>query len=471
MRTPVRPSSLAAAACALLLSAAPAGASWFSRKPRLKDAVAASSQAAGGLDDGLRQAENAYESGLKRFQAGDPATGRRELNQAFALVVSRLDDATLPAALHADFSGMLEKIRTREEADAPDDSEAPTGLDVPDAALGASSAAARGEGPNRERGAIRVDASDPITRRFLQIYTRQRPRTVEEALARSGRYRAMIQSALKAQGLPPELFYLVMTESEYKLDARSPSGAVGLWQFMPGTARKYGLEVSYWVDERYDPQKATAAALHYLSDLYQWFGDWNLALAAYNRGEGGLGQDMKWSRSTDFQSLADRNALPRQTHHYVPKFMACVLIGEHPERYGLHPKYDEPVAYDEVPLPRSLDLSVAARCAGVPEAALHALNPALRAWATPKGRPGFVLRVPKGTKDAFLAKLAAVKDWNPGPTLVRYRVRRGDFLGRIARLHHTTVRALMKTNKIRRARLLRPGMVLLIRPGRERGRR
>jgi membrane-bound lytic murein transglycosylase D len=473
MRTALRPSLIAAAAAALLLAPRPAGAFWFKHKPRLKDAVAASTAAAPGEDPALTRAEAAYESGLKSFRAGDPAEGRADLTKAFALVVSRMDDATLPAALHADFSGMLEKIRGRDEgddADAPaDPAEIPNGLDVPDAEL--STAAALGEGPNRMRGEIVIDSTNAITQSFLKIYSRKRPRTVEEALARSGRYKPMISAALKKAGLPPELFYLVMTESEYKIDARSPSGAAGLWQFMPGTARKYGLKVTYWVDERYDPEKATRAAIHYLSDLYAWFGDWNLALAAYNRGEGGLGQDMKWSRSTDFDSLAERNALPQQTHHYVPKFMACVMIGEHPERFGLHPAYDAPDAYDEVPLPRPLDLTVAARCAGVKEEVIHRLNPALRAWATPAKTPGFILRVPKGAKDAFLAKLAEVKDWNPGPVLVRYRVRRGDYLGRIARLHRTTVRAIMELNGLRRARLLRPGMVLKIRPGRLHARR
>ena len=276
----------------------------------------------------------------------------------------------------------------------------------------------------------------------------------------------MILAELKKKGLPPELFYLVMVESEYKLDAVSPSGAAGLWQFMPGTARKYGLEVSYWVDERYDPVKSTRAAVQYLSDLYQWFGDWELALAAYNRGEGGIGRDLQFSRSTDFGSLAGRNALPQETHHYVPKFMACVMIGRNPGKYGLRPKYETPEAFDEVSLPRDLDLGVAAKCAGTTEGVLRRLNPELRSWCTPKDRPAFALRLPAGTKDAFSAELAKVTDWNPGPTMVRYRVKRGDSLGRIAKTYHTTVKAILETNKLRSARRITPGITLLIKPGR-----
>ncbi|MDE2314652.1 MAG: transglycosylase SLT domain-containing protein, partial [Elusimicrobia bacterium] len=310
--------------------------------------------------------------------------------------------------------------------------------------------------------------SNPIVQRFIQIYTQRRPRSVEEALSRSGLYRDMILKALKKKGLPPQLLYLVMTESEFKYDALSRSGAAGLWQFMPGTARKYGLKVTYWNDERYLPEKETQAAVNYLYDLYQWFGDWDLALAAYNRGAGGLGQDMLESRSLSFSTLSHRDALPMQTHFYVPKFEACVLIGENPAKYGLHPHYETPEAYDTAVLPRALDLDIAARCAGTTMAVIRRLNPELRAWCTPKDAPNFALRIPWGTKDAFEAALAKVKDWNPGPTLIRYRVRPGDFLGRIARLHHTTVRSIIETNKIRHPRLIRPGMVLLIRPGRER---
>ncbi|MDE1976643.1 MAG: transglycosylase SLT domain-containing protein, partial [Elusimicrobia bacterium] len=315
---------------------------------------------------------------------------------------------------------------------------------------------------------IPLDPSNPIVQRFIQIYTQRRPRSVEEALSRSGLYRDMILKALKKKGLPPQLLYLVMTESEFKYDALSRSGAAGLWQFMPGTARKYGLKVTYWNDERYLPEKETQAAVNYLYDLYQWFGDWDLALAAYNRGAGGLGQDMLASRSLSFSTLSSRDALPMQTHFYVPKFEACVLIGENPAKYGLHPHYETPEAYDTAVLPRALDLDIAARCAGTTMAVIRRLNPELRAWCTPKDAPNFALRIPWGTKDAFEAALAKVKDWNPGPTLIRYRVRPGDFLGRIARLHHTTVRSIIETNKIRHPRLIRPGMVLLIRPGRER---
>ncbi|HVA65779.1 MAG TPA: transglycosylase SLT domain-containing protein [Elusimicrobiota bacterium] len=420
----------------------------------------AMSRPAPDLDEELKMADRDYEAGLQDFESTQIAQGRAEMARAFGVIVSNLSDPGLTDSMHSEFGAMLYKIRNwnelRQAGDAAPD------LDVSPEALNLSSGT-----DVVKMQPIPLDPTNPIVQRFIQIYTQRRPRSVEEALSRSGLYRGMILKALKKKGLPPELLYLVMTESEFKYDALSRSGAAGLWQFMPGTARKYGLKVTYWNDERYEPEKETQAAVDYLYNLYQWFGDWDLALAAYNRGEGGLGQDLQASRSLSFNALSSRDALPEQTHFYVPKFEACVLIGEHPEKYGLHPHYQTPDSYDAVKLPRALDLGIAARCAGTTLDELRRLNPELREWCTPKDAPNFELKIPRGTKDVFLAALDQVKDWNPGPTLLRYRVRPGDFLGRIARLHHTTVRSIIETNKIRRPRLIRPGMVLLIRPGRE----
>lgn len=421
--------------------------------------AALSTAADAGENDALASAAELYDAALSDFRAGREDAGRAELKKAFSTFVDGLDDDDLPDVLRPDFAAMIEKARNWPGAES--EGPAAPDLDVPESALRAAASTTT----FKMRG-VRVDPDNPIAQKFISIYTRQRPASVEAALARSGRYRAMISAELKKKGLPPELLYLVMVESEYRPDVVSPSGAAGLWQFMPGTARKYGLEVSYWVDERYDPIKSTRAAVRYLSDLYRWFGDWELALAAYNRGEGGIGRDLRYSRSLDFNGLSGRKALPSETDHYVPKFMACVLIGRDPEKYGLHPKYEAPEPYDEAVLPRDLDLTVAAKCAGTTEAELRRLNPELRAWCTPKDRPGFALRLPAGSKSAFEVALAKVSDWNPGPTMVRYKVRRGDSLGKIAKLYHTTVKGILANNKIRSARLIRPGTTLVIKPGR-----
>ncbi|MFH1724592.1 MAG: transglycosylase SLT domain-containing protein [Elusimicrobiota bacterium] len=414
------------------------------------------------LLDRLHKAGQHYDAGLEDFREGRIHDGRARLERSFAILTSLLEEDGLPTELREDFLGMLEKVRTWEGAQQ--NTESPSTLDVRDDELQTEPANGIPE-PRARPHVIEIDPDNETTKKFVHLYTSKRPADVAAALARSGRYRDMIVSALRKARLPEELFYLVMAESEYKLKALSRSGAGGLWQFMPFTGRGYGLEVSYWVDERYDPEKATRAAIRYLSELREWFGDWHLAIAAYNRGENGIGRDLQFSRATDFATLSERGALPQETHHYVPKFMACVLIGENPERYGLNVEYEKPEPYDIVAIERDLDLEIAARCAGTTKAVLQRLNPELRAWCTPKKRKGYPLRVPKGTKDAFLSELAKVKDWNPGPQFVRYQVRKGDYLGKIASRYRTTVKSIARLNDIRDPRLIRPGMVLKVRPG------
>ncbi|MBI5623600.1 MAG: transglycosylase SLT domain-containing protein [Elusimicrobia bacterium] len=427
--------------------------------------TASAGEAEGEEDSGnLALAEAAYEEGLSSFEGGRPFEGRAGIRKAFGLLTDELQDPGLASALKDDFLAMLGKARSWEPVEP---SERPA-LAVAEEELRSATPARLQAQVGKHR--IAVDPDNEITRKFISIYTRQRPKSVEEALGRSGRYRAMMLRRLREAGLPEELFYLVMTESEYLPMARSRTGAAGLWQFMPGTARRYGLKVSFWVDERYDPEKATAAAVRYLKDLREWFGDWHLAVAAYNRGENGIGRDLAFTRATDFGTVSRRGALPGETQHYVPKFMACVLIGEDPGRYGLRPVYEEPFAFDTAEVDKPLSLAVAAQAAGVPEDRLKALNPELAAWATPP-ETTYALRVPKGSREAFLSALAQVKDWNPGPELVRYRVQAGDSLGKIAGRFRTTVKAVMALNGLKTSRRLRPGTVLKVRPGRKKSSR
>lgn len=410
----------------------------------------------------LEEAESLYERGIASFAAGRTLNGRAELKRAFSLLISLMEEDELPAELRSDFRAMIEKIRVWEGREPAAESVGELTV-AADELASASTANLPTAAPKKHR--IEIDPENTITKKYLEIYTKKRPQSVEQALARSGRYREMILKHLRRAKLPEELFWLVMTESEFKQKAISRSGAGGLWQFMPFTGRKFGLEVSYWVDERYDPEKATAAAVRYLEELHQWFGDWHLALAAYNRGENGIGRDLQFSRSTDLSGLSKHGVLPSETNSYVPKFMACVLIGENPEAYGLKVEYEKPEPYDVVDIPRPLDLKIAAKAAGVAEEDIRRLNPELRAWCTPKNRKNYKLRVPAGIKATFLERLAAVKDWNPGPELITYKVARGDFLGKIARRYRTSVQEIMRLNGIHNARHLRIGQTLKIRPG------
>ena len=414
----------------------------------------------------LKRAERSYGEALADFRSEREEEARANLRKAFLELADSLTDESLAEDARADFLTIVEKVRAFDGSAVPEEEPA-TDLDADPATLASVSPSTFPPLGHNDKHTIPIDESNETVQRYIALYTGKetRRRAIEEALGRAERYRPMMTAALRKAGLPEELFWLVMTESEFKMKAVSGAGAAGLWQFMPATGRNYGLEVSYWVDERFNPEKATGAALRYLKDLKEWFGDWHLALAAYNRGENGVGRDLQWTRSTDFTQLSGRGALPNETQAYVPKFMACVLIGEHPERYGLKPVKDADEPFDTVRVDRDLDLSVAAKCAGTTDEVMRRLNPELRAWCTPKGR-SYPLKIPAGSREAFLAALAQVKDWNPGPQVVVHRVQKGEYLGKIAKKYRTTVRSILNHNpQVKNARSIRPGMTLKIPPG------
>jgi len=315
---------------------------------------------------------------------------------------------------------------------------------------------------------IPIDTENSLVEKYIRLYTEgKRKKAIAEALERSGRYREMIFEILEEYDLPRELIYLPVVESLYKVSAYSRAHAVGLWQLMEITARKLGLAINYWIDERRDPEKSTRAALKFLKDLHTWFNDWHLALAAYNRGQGGIGSDLKFSKAVDFNQLVEREALPRETENFVPKFMACVIIGESYQDYGFSLNFEQPLNYDEVVLDKVIDLEIIAKCVDTTEDEIKKLNPALRAWCTPKNYPDFKLKLPPGTKERFLTNVAEVKDLTPGRGFIRYKVKKGDILGGIARKYYTTVYAIKRDNNIKNINKVRTGQILIIRPGRK----
>ena len=319
----------------------------------------------------------------------------------------------------------------------------------------------------RKKYTIPIDNENEITKKYIELYTNERRKDlIEKALERMGMYKDMVLSVLKEEGLPEELVYLPVVESLYKVNAYSHAGAVGLWQIMRTTGRNLGLVINYWVDERRDPEKSTRAAAKYLKELYRWFNDWHLALAAYNRGEGGIGKDLGFSKATDYYQLQDRQALPNETHMFVPKFMACTIIGDNYKDYGLDPDFEKPLQYDEVTVNNVIDLEIVAKCAGSTGGEIRKLNPAISAWCTPNNYPDFKLKLPRGAKDAFFTNIAQVKDLNPSAGVIRYTVVKGDLLGSIAKKFNTTVYAIKRDNNITNVNFIRPKQKLIIRPGR-----
>jgi membrane-bound lytic murein transglycosylase D len=273
------------------------------------------------------------------------------------------------------------------------------------------------------------DFSHPRVDSFVaQIQTNLRG-FYTRALSRSGRYVPRMSSILEKKGLPQELAYLPLIESGYSPHAVSRAGAVGPWQLIPGTGRRYGLRIDRYVDERRDPVKSTEAAAGYLKDLHDMFGDWHLSLAAYNTGEQNIVRILERRRIESFWEMSERGYLYQETSDFVPEFLAALQIAETPEAYGFDAPNEEPAQYDIIKVNRSLPLSTVARLAGTSTRTLQELNPALCRGVIPPN--GYAIRLPKGTKEDFEIALANL----PTTTVVRAAVRNRHRSGTVHRKH------------------------------------
>jgi len=286
---------------------------------------------------------------------------------------------------------------------------------------------------------------------YINYFSSRGRGTLERALARSGRYEDMIRRTLREEGVPQDLIYLAQAESGFHPLAVSRAGARGMWQFMGSRAHGYGLERNWWVDDRQDPEKATRAAAHHLKDLYNEFGDWYLAMAAYNSGPGTVQNAVKRTGYADFWQLYRRNVLPKETRNYVPIIVAVTIMAKNPAQYGLDSVVKEkPVPYDTIKIGYPIDLRLAAECVDATTSDLLDLNPSLLRLTTPKlpGKEGdFELHVPAGTAAKFQTAVAAI----PVDKRVSWRyhkVQGGETLASIARTYHTTPTAIAEANDL-----------------------
>jgi len=295
--------------------------------------------------------------------------------------------------------------------------------------------------------------------RWIEFFTGNGRSTFEKWLRRSGRYMNLFRAILQKEGLPPDLVHLVYVESGFNLNARSVSAAVGPWQMLRGSARLFGLDVNQWVDERKDPEKSTVAAARYLKHLYSIFGDWPLALASYNAGEGTVLRAIKRQGTTNYWDLK----LPRQTEEYVPQFMAVLAISHDPGKYGFDDvALDDPMEFDEVALKGAVDLRSVATLAGCSVDELKALNPSIVRHAVP-GKDGVTtLRVPRGKGEVLTRKITEGAKLPSVDLTVRHRVRRGETLQSIASTYGVSAQRLARANGIGRKHPLKVGVQLTV---------
>ncbi len=313
---------------------------------------------------------------------------------------------------------------------------------------------------------IRLDYNRDV-QRWLDYFQGRGARHMRVYLSRASRYRPLMQSILREYSLPEDLFYIALIESGFSPTAYSHASAVGYWQFIRGTAVRYGLRIDGHVDERRDPVLSTRAAAEYFRALYSLFGDWHLAMAGYNTGENRVQRLLLHHRTRDFWELARVSRLPRETKNYVPKYIAAAMIAKDPAKYGfVDVEYQAPIAYETFKLEQPISLRTLAQNMAVEYQELRSLNPMYRGDYVPisSDRETF-LRVPQGQVQAALA--AVPQSFSEAPRVVHsdyemYRVRRGDTLSHIARRYRTNVATLRRLNNLGQRNMIRVGQRLRV---------
>ena len=313
---------------------------------------------------------------------------------------------------------------------------------------------------------------DPSVQAHIRYFNTAIHDRFEQWLFRLSRYRPLVDTIFTEFRLPSDLVYLSLVESGFNPHAYSRAKATGPWQFMKGTAKAYGLRVDHYVDERRDPIKSTVAAARYLRDLYDLFGDWSLAMAAYNAGEGKVMRALQKARVESFSEISKTRLIRRETKEYVPRFMAATIISRNPDRYGFTQESAEPHQFEEAIITRPVHFRAITNVTGIPYEELRLLNPELRRDATPPGEETYHLKVPVGTKVKVEQLLGHIPTYKFPPHSAKaqfvtagpshwYKVRMGDTLKKVSKRFHIPLNTLKTKNNLSDS-TIRPGDFLMV---------
>jgi membrane-bound lytic murein transglycosylase D len=405
--------------------------------------------------DLIARVEKEYLAGQENYRAGHLEAAKQDFDSAFNQLLGSGFDLQSDDRLEAELNRILDgtndlELAALQQGDGfSEQPSEPAPIDEANEATPAvdQNVKAKAEAEIKStRSDLPLMMTDQVAG-YINYFSNRGRGTIERALSRSGQYDEMIRRTLKQEGVPQDLIYLAQAESGFHPLAVSRAGARGIWQFMASRAKGYGLERSWWLDERQDPEKSTRAAAHHLKDLYNQFGDWYLAMAAYNSGPGTVQSAVKRTGYADFWELYRRNVLPKETRNYVPIILAVTIMAKNPEQYGLASVAKEkPLAYDTVKIDYPIDLRLAAECVDASAADLQDLNPSLLRMTTPKDH-AFELHLPAGTGKTFQSAVASI----PVDKRVWWRyhkVQAGETLASIARTYHTAPKSIAQANDL-----------------------
>ncbi|MCL5884741.1 MAG: LysM peptidoglycan-binding domain-containing protein [Deltaproteobacteria bacterium] len=290
-------------------------------------------------------------------------------------------------------------------------------------------------------------------KKFIRYFQSAGRKKFELWLSRSGKYSELMRGILEKYGLPGDLVYLALIESGFSPNAYSVARAAGPWQFIAGTAKRYGLRIDWWADERRDYEKSTHAAASYLKDLYGLFESWDLAAAAYNAGEGKIIKAVSKSRSDEYADLIRGRYLKQETKDYVPKMYAALSIAKEPAKYGFGDvQIKEPLAFDKVEVPGGTDLAVLGTIIGLSADAIHEWNPELRRFCTPPNRETYELRLPRGYGEVAQERMAEIRT-DAKITFLLHRLRKGESLEGLSGKYRVPVATIREMNGLRTSRI------------------